>query len=563
MSINPSSINNRRSSLPPSSGLREREWEVESLRRELNTKNSSMDKIRNEKMVLEKELTMLQDQMTTQVSQVQVLESSPDDLEVSFLRDTVSQLEIDCKNAVDERDMLQSEMASLQAKLSQLQDDCDRYRRQSEVAGKTGSLNISRYEMQVQNAVKQRESFKQQLDDLREELKKARETISRLQRDVLQSQNDANKYKEESVFKTHKLESIQEQNVTLEETLENLRSELTKCQATVDVQKRQLISLQETTTRHEKTIQEYEITVKTLHEKNESAERDRVLLNGKLSTLQASQGKLQERVKEWESVEVQLRKRVGELEIELEVHKEKGSEDVDGQLASRVDDLQNRLDESVFSVSDLQGRYDISTKERDELRKVVEKLNSKVVTTTGSLRVIEEEKEELERSATADRQRISKLEVQLDSVTKAKDRYKADLESEKSKVSQLKKEGMEVRQELSESRSAVDRLSGDLEKRDKTIADLKSKLLTFETKVDKYREEAEDLQQKIHLLENEVEELRGEMMEMQKRLGDSEANYKTSAEERDRINEELQKVYKDMSNLQSNYNILEQQRDEF
>ena len=102
--------------------LREREWEVESLRRELNTKNSSMDKIRNEKMVLEKELTMLQDQMTTQVSQVQVLESSPDDLEVSFLRDTVSQLEIDCKNAVDERDMLQSEMASLQAKLSQLQE---------------------------------------------------------------------------------------------------------------------------------------------------------------------------------------------------------------------------------------------------------------------------------------------------------------------------------------------------------------------------------------------------------------------------------------------------------
>ena len=330
--------------------LREREWEVESLRRELNTKSGSMDKLRSEKGGNREGTRHVAGSDDHSSVSVTVLESPPDDMEMSFLRDTVSQLEIECKNAVDERDIVQSELATLQAKFSQLQDDCDRYRRQSEMAGKTGSLTINRYEVQVQNAVKQRESFKLQLDDLREELKKARETISRLQRDVLQSQNDANKYKEESILKTHRIESIQDQNMTLEESLESLRLELTKCQTTVDVQKRQLLALQETISFHEKTIQEYEITVKALREEKGVIERELVLANGKLTTLQASQGKLQERVKEWEYVEVQLRKRVGELETELEVHKEEGIEDVDGQLVSKVEDLQSRLDESVFSV---------------------------------------------------------------------------------------------------------------------------------------------------------------------------------------------------------------------
>lgn len=233
--------------------LRERDWEVESLRREVNTKNSSMERLRTEKVVIEKELMIMRDQMASQVSQVQVLESSPD-TEASFLQETISQLEIDCKNAADERDMLQGELSTLQTKFTQLQADCDRYRRQSEMAGKTGNLTISRYEMQVQTVVKQRESFKQQLDDLREELKKARDTISRLQREVLQSQNDANKYKEESILKTHRIETLQNQNMTLEESLENVRTEFSKCQTTVDVQKRQLLTLQETITLREKTI---------------------------------------------------------------------------------------------------------------------------------------------------------------------------------------------------------------------------------------------------------------------------------------------------------------------
>ena len=313
--------------------LREKEWELESQRRELNNKTGAMEKLRSEKVVIEKELAMMRDQMVSQVSQVQVLESSPD-MEASFLQETISQLEVECKNATDERDMLQSELFTLQSKLTQLQADCDRYCRQSEMAGKTGNLTISRYEMQVQTVVKQRESFKQQLDDLREELKKAKETISRLQREVLQNQNDANKYKEESILKTHRIETLQNQNNNLEESVEALKTELSKCQTTVDVQNRQMLTLQETIARHEKTIRDYDVTVKSLQDEKETIERELVLVTGKLSNLEASQGKLQERVKEWESVEVQLRKRVGELETELEVRKEKIPDQVDGQLYS-------------------------------------------------------------------------------------------------------------------------------------------------------------------------------------------------------------------------------------
>lgn len=82
-------------------------------------------------------------------------------------------------------------------------------------------MTIAKYEIQLQSISKQRDGFKQNLEELREEVRKNRALISRLQRDVLDAQKNANTYKEQCAVATHKLGSLEDSNRSLEEQLEN------------------------------------------------------------------------------------------------------------------------------------------------------------------------------------------------------------------------------------------------------------------------------------------------------------------------------------------------------
>ena len=131
----------------------------------------------------------------------------------------------------------------------------------------------------------------------------------------------------------------------------------------------------------------------------------------------------QDKYREWESVEVQLRNKVQELESELVLVK-KEPDQQDGSLMSRVYDLESQLTSSDASVNDVKSRHDIIAKERDELRKELQVLNTKLTSTCDTLRVRESEKDEFQRAFEAEKNKVSRLQNQLDNAASTKNRLK-------------------------------------------------------------------------------------------------------------------------------------------
>ena len=131
----------------------------------------------------------------------------------------------------------------------------------------------------------------------------------------------------------------------------------------------------------------------------------------------------QDKYREWESVEVQLRNKVQELESELVLVK-KEPDQQDGSLMSRVYDLESQLTSSDASVNDVKSRHDIIAKERDELRKELQVLNTKLTSTCDTLRVRESEKDEFQRAFEVERNKVSRLQNQLDNAASTKNRLK-------------------------------------------------------------------------------------------------------------------------------------------
>lgn len=129
--------------------LRDKDWEIESLKRDLSFRDNTIEKIRSEKVALELELNTLRDEMSTQVLQAPVVESAIDETEFYMLQDQVTQWESDYNLIVDERDNLLNDLAVLQSKVSGLESDVDKYKRQAQSSGKNETQIISKYEVQV------------------------------------------------------------------------------------------------------------------------------------------------------------------------------------------------------------------------------------------------------------------------------------------------------------------------------------------------------------------------------------------------------------------------------
>ena len=131
--------------------LRDKAWEIKSLKREISSRENTIDKVRSEKVALELELDTLRNEMTMQVMQATVVESSVDEMEFFSMRDQVTQWENDYQLVADERDNLLNEVQELLAKISGLQSNVDKYKREAQLAGKNETHIVSKYEVQVRD----------------------------------------------------------------------------------------------------------------------------------------------------------------------------------------------------------------------------------------------------------------------------------------------------------------------------------------------------------------------------------------------------------------------------
>ena len=134
----------------------------------------------------------------------------------------------------------------------------------------------------------------------------------------------------------------------------------------------------------------------------------------------------QERIREWESVEVELRNKVQELESELvTVKKETGQQD--SNLVTRVYDLESQLSFSDASMNEVKSRHDVIARERDELKRELQLLNTKLVNIGDKLRECETERDEYKRTLEAEKNKVTRLQNQLDNAATTKNRLKVSL----------------------------------------------------------------------------------------------------------------------------------------
>lgn len=81
---------------------------------------------------------------------------------------------------------------------------------------KINSMKASKLEAQMQNSVRQKDNFKNQLENLREDYKKGKEAYKLLQRDFLESQKKADMYREELNAKNNQLQKLDNSNKALQ-----------------------------------------------------------------------------------------------------------------------------------------------------------------------------------------------------------------------------------------------------------------------------------------------------------------------------------------------------------
>ena len=172
--------------------LTEKEWEYDALKKDFDSQKEIIRKLREEKSSLEKE----NEDLRRELSSSQALVPSPgerkdDSDELVAVRQEITEWETSYKFVHKEKEELQEELLTLQSKLNDLQADYDRAQRELQKDIMINSLKASKHEAQMQNAFRQRDNFKNQLEGLRDDHKKGKEGYSLLQRDFLETQKKA------------------------------------------------------------------------------------------------------------------------------------------------------------------------------------------------------------------------------------------------------------------------------------------------------------------------------------------------------------------------------------
>lgn len=78
----------------------------------------------------------------------------------------------------------------------------------------------------MQVVLKQRDSLKDQLDEVREELRRTKDEYTHLQKEFIQHQQRCDAYRKEILSKSHLIEKLEEEKNALQRKMEQMRMEL-------------------------------------------------------------------------------------------------------------------------------------------------------------------------------------------------------------------------------------------------------------------------------------------------------------------------------------------------
>ena len=213
--------------------------------KDIQSKETQNKRILLEKENIEKELESIQVQLVNTSSNVEAFDIERYELlqEMRATKDKVQEWENAYKILQQEHEGLEKELRNAQKMVSEVENEFNKSQKEQQNETRTNSLKVSKFESQVQVVMKQRDSLKDQLDEVREELRKTKDEYTHLQKEFIQHQQRCDAYRKELLAKSHMIEKLEEEKNALQRKMDQLRMELGQNEMTGQVvkQKRDIL----------------------------------------------------------------------------------------------------------------------------------------------------------------------------------------------------------------------------------------------------------------------------------------------------------------------------------
>ena len=424
---------------------------------------------------------------------------------------------------------------------------------------------VSKLEMQLQNASKQRENFKIQLGESRDELRKNKETHSLLQREVLKIQKEAEDSKRELAAKLRQVEKLETANKELVSRIEDLKDQLSKQRLTMELNATQSKVAETEMNLSQTKIAELDTSLQAIKTERDDLQKDLFAVSSKLATMEEANRKNLDKVAELDMENSRLRDNIAGLESDMFAQGRRISqlEPTYVQAKDEIEQLTIKLEESSIRINQLESSYETVIRERDDVREELVLSERRIAETKSLLQKTEDASNEVEQKLAAMKSQMLKYEGQIESASKQKTDFKAELEEERSTVTRLKRELGKTQSRYEESQKNLESNRKEFNNKDDIIEDLRASVTAYELKTESLLSEVSKLQVQMEITDEEKRELQEETLEAQKRIRDVTTDNRQSSEENEKLNLEMQSFYKRLSELQASYNACEHEKYDF
>lgn len=207
--------------------------------KDIHSKETQNKRIRLEKESIQKELESMQVELVNTASNVESFDAERYELiqEMRVAKDKMREWESAYKILQQEHEAMEKELRNAQKMVNEVEDEFNKSHKEHQNEVRTSHLKISKFESQVQVVMKQRDSLKDQLDEVRQELRNTKDEYTHLQKEFIQHQQRCDTYRKELLAKSHMIEKLEEEKNSLQRRMEEMRIELGQNEMTGQVVK--------------------------------------------------------------------------------------------------------------------------------------------------------------------------------------------------------------------------------------------------------------------------------------------------------------------------------------
>lgn len=418
-------------------------------------------------------------------------------------------------------------------------------------------------EMQLQNARKERENLKTQLNESRDELREGKELNSLLQKEVLKIQHQADSHKEELVSKQTQVEKLENANRDLVSKIADLNRQISQRRMAFESRAEKGTDVETELSWFQSKFNELLAVLESLKAEDYGHQRDYLVAPVKELTTKETDEETLDRITELELENSKLRGTIAELLSEMSAQEGEGLNMEPIYAQDDIEQLTQRLEESSIQISQLESSFEAAIREGDDLREELSSSERRMSQAKDLLQNVEDANYELEEKMANMQRKIINYQRDAESALRLNTDLKAELEEERSKAKRLNTEVTKLKHRFDELERNTDLKQGEIRDKDEIIKNLTASLAANKLRTDSLLGELNKIQAQIEISVEEKIEMQDELFEAQKRIQDADTHTRLITEENGDLSREVRRFYQRLSELKASYKTCEHEKFDF